>query len=175
MTLHIIEEGHPGKIAGVYTQESGAKHAIHLLQSEGGFSADEVTLVPPNDANFGEKIEPDNKGIARTLLGSHIILGVGGLIFGLIMAAILSLYGPTLTTSSPLMVFIALPTLGVFIGLLAAGAVALRPDHDPLINQTRHATNHDKWTVVVQTKDHEQRQQAKKLMETSATSIAETL
>ena len=175
MTLHIIEEGHPGKIAGVYTQEAGAKHAINLLQNAGGFSADEVTLVAPNDVNFGEKIEPDNKGIARTLLGSHIILGACGLVFGLIIAGILSLYGPALTTSSPVMVFIALPTLGAFIGLLVAGAVSLRPDHDPLINQTRDATNHHKWTVVVQIKDDAQIQQAKKLLQASATTVTETL
>lgn len=175
MTLHVIDEGHPGKIAGVYEQESSAQQAINLLQDEGGFSPDEVTMIRPDDANFGEKLEPDNKGIARTLLGSHIILGGCGLIFGLILAAILSFYGPALTTSSPLMVFISLPTLGVFIGLLVAGVVALRPDHDPLINQTRHATNHHQWTVVVQTKDDAQIQQAKKLMQTSATSIAETL
>lgn len=175
MTLHVIDEGHPGKIAGVYTQESGAKRAINLLQNEGGFTADEVALVAPNDVDLGKKIEPDDQGIARTLLGSHVILGICGLVFGLIMAGILSVFGPALTTSSPVMVFIALPTLGAFIGLLVAGAVSLRPDHDPLINQTRDASSHHKWTVVVQIKDDEQIQRAKKLMQISASSVVETL
>ena len=80
MTLHIIDEGHPGKVAGVFEQKSSAQQAINALQNEGGFSKEEVNLIAPNDANFGEKVEPDNKGIARTLLGSHIILGCGGLV-----------------------------------------------------------------------------------------------
>lgn len=175
MTLHVIDEGHPGKIAGVYEQEAKAQQAINLLRDQGGFSADEVALVAPNDVNLGKKIEPDDQGIARTLLGSHVILGICGLVFGLVMAGILSLFGPALTTSSPLMVFIALPTLGAFIGLLVAGAVSLRPDHDPLINQTRDASRQHKWTVVVQIKDDKQIQQAKKLMQTSASSVVETL
>lgn len=172
MNLKVNDEKHPGKVAGVYAQESGAQQAIHLLRNEGGFSAEEVNLVPPDDTNFDEKIEPDDKGIGRTLLGSHIILGGCGLAVGLILAAILSVYGPVLTTSSPTMVFIGLATLGTFFGLLVAGLVSLRPDHDGLINDTRHATNNQQWTVIVQTKDDEQQKQAKQLMQGSAVSVS---
>ncbi|WP_340676559.1 hypothetical protein [Paraglaciecola sp.] len=77
-------------------------------------------MVPPNDTHFAEKIEPDDKGIGRTLLRSHIIfgcLGLGlGLGLGLILATILTLFGPALTTSSPVLVFISLTSLGIFIG-----------------------------------------------------------
>ena len=174
MTLHIIDESHPGKVAGVFEQKSSAQQAVNALQNEGGFSSEEVDLIAPNDANFGEKVEPDNKGIAGTFLGSHIILGCGGLVVGLILAGVLSVFGPALTASSPLMVFIALPTLGVFIGLLIAGIFSLRPDHDGIINQTRDATNHHQWTVVVQVKDDVQIQKVKKLMQASAKSLAES-
>lgn len=174
MKLNVIDEKHPGKVAGVYGRELSAKQAIKLLRSEGGFSAQEVNLVSPNDAHFAEKIEPDDKGIGRTLLRTHLIFGSLGLVLGLILAAILAQFGPALTTSSPVMVYIALAPLGASMGLLVAGVTSLRPDHDGLINKTRHATNHDQWTVVVQTKDDAHKEQAKQLMQSSAISISDT-
>jgi hypothetical protein len=175
MKLKVIDERHPGKVAGVYDHESNAHEAMKLLREVGGFSAEEVDLIAPNDAHFGSKVEPDDKGIGRGLLGSHIIFGGGGLILGLILATFLSLYGPVLTTSSPVMVFISMATLGTFAGLLVAGLISLRPDHDELINDTRHATNHNQWTVVVQIKDDSQKDHAKQLMQGSAVSISDTL
>ena len=175
MNLNVIDENHPGKVAGVYGRELSAQQVMKLLRNEGGFSAQEVNLVPPNDVHFAEKVEPDDKGIGRTLLRSHLIFGGIGLALGLILATILTQFGPVLTTSSPVMVFISLASLGTFIGLLVAGITSLRPDHDGLINATRHATNNQQWTVVVQTKDNVQKEQAKQLMQDSAISITDTL
>ena len=174
MNINVMGESHPGKVAGVYAESLSAKQAIKLLCNKGGFKLHEINLVPPNDAHFAEKVEPDDKGIGRTLLASHLVFGSIGLVLGLMFATILTLFGPALTTSSPLMVFIALAPMGAFIGLLVAGIMSLRPDHDGLIKQTRHATNHQQWTVVVQTKGHEQKERAKRLMQGSALSISDT-
>lgn len=175
MKFHVIDERHSGKVAGVYEQEVSAQQAIQDLKDKGGFSSEEVSLIPPNDPKFGQKLEPDSRGIGQTLLKSHLIFGSYGLVVGLVIAALLTIYGPTLTTSNPQMVFIALAPAGTFVGLLIAGLVTLRPDHDALINQTRQATSHNKWTVVVQTKDDQQITRAKQLMQDSAESLADSL
>jgi hypothetical protein len=50
--------------------------------------------------------------------------------------------GPAFATSSPVMMLSAAAILGAFIGLLIAGAISIRPDHEQSINSARHATHH---------------------------------
>ena len=83
--------------------------------------------------------------------------------------------GPTFTQDSPLPTYLALSFFGLLIGLMLAGAVTLRPDHDPLINETIDASHHQKWTVIVQTDDRETTDRAKQILETKAESVRETI
>ncbi|MDP5030008.1 MAG: hypothetical protein NWQ54_08210 [Paraglaciecola sp.] len=174
MVLTVNDEKHPGKVAGVFEQESSAQAAVNLLKSKGDFTAEEVALVVPKDESFAQKVEPDDKGIGRTLITSHLRFGAVGLALGLIVAAILSQYGPALTTSSPVMVFIALAMGGTFLGLMLAGLMTLRPDHDGVINKTRQATNNHQWTVIVQTKNDDQNKRARELLGSAALSVSDT-
>tara|TARA_R110002073_G_scaffold293110_1_gene458620 strand:- start:146 stop:508 length:363 start_codon:yes stop_codon:yes gene_type:complete len=97
---------------------------------------------------MGGKIEPETTGIARTLVQSHILLGVGGLVLGLLVAALLVTAGPVVTRSSPVMTFIALGFLFPVLGLLLAGLISLRPDHSAIIERARTATAMAHWTVI---------------------------
>lgn len=49
--------------------------------------------------------------------------------------ATVTLFGPPVTRSSPLMTFIALGFICPIFGLIIAGAVSLRPDHDLLLEK----------------------------------------
>ncbi|GAC13802.1 hypothetical protein [Aliiglaciecola lipolytica] len=173
--MNIIEEHHPSKIVGVYENESTAKQTAKRLVDEGGVLADEINIVSPQDKKFESKVEPETKAIGRTLIASHMMLGLIGLSIGLLVGTALIIAGIQLATSSPVMLLIATGTLGTFMGLLVAGAVSLRPDHDSVVNDTRYAKNHKLWSVVVHTKDREHTKQAKQLMEGSAVRMSESL
>ena len=175
MNLNVIDEQYPGKVVGVYNREASAKKMAEQLISEGGFLTEQLSVVRPDDGNFAGKLEPDSKGIGRTLLKSHLILGSAGLVVGLLVASLLIIIGSPFAASSPVMMLSSAAILGTFLGLLVAGAISLRPDHDGPINSARHASHHHQWSVVVQTKDHEQIEQARKLMQPSAVKLSESL
>ncbi|MBU2880225.1 MULTISPECIES: HPP family protein [Alteromonadaceae] len=174
MNLKMNEEHHPGKVVGVFEDESTAKKTAEILITKGGVSSDEVAVVSPKDKQFAKKIEPETKQIGRTLLASHIMLGLIGLVIGLLVASSLIISGIQFAVSSPIMLMIATGTLGTFMGLLVAGAASLRPDHDSVVNEVRQGRKNNQWSVVVQTKDKKDIQRAKQLMKGSAVKLAET-
>src|SRR5690606_32291243 len=121
MNLNVIDEQHPSKVAAIYEQEAAAQEAINLLVNEGGFEVEEINLIHPNDDKFGYKVEPDIKGIRGTLIKSHVVFGLLGLVVGLFCAWLLILNEYEFATSSPVMMQSAFAILGAFIGLLLAG------------------------------------------------------
>ncbi|GAB3015055.1 hypothetical protein [Bowmanella dokdonensis] len=174
MKANIIDEEHISKVGGIFEQEAKAKQAIQSLMTEGDFRQEEVNLVPPGDKSFDEKIETDDLAVKRTLLNSHIILGLIAVLVGLGVAALLVSYGPAFTQSSPMMTFIALGILSLFLGMMLAGFISLRPDEDRLVNKVRKATLNHRWVVVVQAKDKQHAEQARNILKRSTGSLAET-
>lgn len=176
MKLHVIEERKPGKVGGVFESEAAAKNAVKSLVSEGAINLQNIELLEPRDRSFEEKVEPEDKGIALTLARSHIILGAAGLLAGLLVSTLLVTVGPQLARANPLFTFIPLALIGVFLGLLLAGLISLRPDHDRLINKSRKSARAGRWSVVVHTASTEEKQRAKNVMKKrSAKSVAETI
>jgi hypothetical protein len=64
--------------------------------------------------------------------------------------------------------------VGTFVGLLFAGLLSLRPDHDPLINDTVTASRHNLWTLIVQTDGRKNLKKAHQLINPTAVSVTET-
>lgn len=60
-------------------------------------------------------------------------------------------------------------------GLMMAAAISMRPDRDPLITYTIEASQAHKWSLVVQTDDQDIIDLVKKLLESSAIEVSETL
>lgn len=174
MKLEIIGEARSGIVSGVFRCESDARGAAYCLINDGDFERDNINIVAPNDSLFAEKMEPGKDTIARTLVRTHLIFGLLGLLFGLILSALLALFGPPLTQSSPMFTTIALALIGLFLGLIFAGVVSVRPDHDPLIETTQHAIRSGCWAVVVHTLDRDEMYRAKIVMSGSAESLSET-
>lgn len=174
MKLEIIGETRPGMVSGVFKNEADARRAVDSLIHEGDFNGDHINLITPNDRFFAEKVESDQAGIARTLLMSHLVFGLMGLLIGLILSALLTIFGPPLTQASPMFTTMALALICFFIGLIFAGLVSVRPDYDPLIEDTRSAIGSGQWAVVVHTLDKDQMYRAKIVMSGSAESLSET-
>lgn len=175
MAVNVIDEQHPAKVAAVFNSEAEANRARQDLINEGKFANRLISVVEPDDSDLSKKIEPESQGIARTIIKSHGVLGVVGLFAGLIAASILVAAGPTFTQDSPLPTYLALSFFGLLIGLMIAGAVTLRPDHDPLINETIEASQHQQWTVIVQTDDRDATNLAKQILQNKAQSVRETI
>lgn len=175
MDVEIQDEKHTGRVAVVFGSEQAANAAKQKLMDQGKIKPSVINIVKPDDSELSKKLEPESQGIANTLVKSHVWLGVIGLVVGLIIATILISIGPDIARSSPLQIYIVFIFLGPIIGMMLAGAVSLRPDHDPLITQTVEASNEHRWSVVVQTDDQDDIDLVKKLLESSAIEISETL
>jgi len=175
MDTAINEEKYHSKFTAIFNDQAAANNARKMLIEEGNFTAAQINIVRPHDAQAGHKIEPETNAIGKLLMKSHVAFGGLGLILCLILASLTSGFGPTFVQSSPLLAHLALGTIGVFLGLIVAGVVSLRPDHDPLITQTLEACEHDQWAVIVQTKQHEDNKRARQLLKPVAVSVTETL
>ncbi len=175
MDMNVIDEKNPSKVAGTFASEANAKAAQEKLIQQGHFKASAIKIVAPNDADISEKIEPTNTGIAKTLVNTHVIFGIVGLLLSLLLAFVLVLFGPEMFKSSPLQVFFALGFVGLLLGLMFAGGLSLRPDQDPLITDTVEASTHARWSVIVQIESDDDNERAQQLMEETAISVTHTL
>ena len=167
----LLGENFPHKVSAEFSSKQAADRAVQLLVDKTNLPRNQILVVQPHDPNMALKIEPEVKGIARTFAKTHVVLGVGGLIFGLLLAAVLIVIGPAITSSSPVFTFIASGFLFTFLGLLLAGFISMRPDHDPLIGKARAATNAGQWTVIAHCADHEQQSQVKDTLDYSAQTL----
>ena len=173
MEVEIQDEKHTGRVAAVFGDKDSANAAKQKLVNN-GISPTVINIVKPEDNNISKKIEPESQGIAKTIVKSHGWLGLIGMILGLIIATALVISGPEMTQSSPLFTYLVFIFFGLTFGMMIAGAVSIRPDHDPLITKTVEASHENHWTVIVQTDDHEEIDLIKDLLEGSAISISET-
>jgi len=166
MDMRIIGENNPSKVAVAFDRKETADKAINALVEQAGFSRRQIKMIDPNDKYemfLGPNLEPENKGIAITLIKSHLLIGGAIFLLSLLVSWLLITIGPVATQSSPFMTFIGVGALGLFLGLLLAGAISLRPDHDTVIAKVRAAKDKGKWGVVVHT-THESKKLAKQIL-----------
>lgn len=167
----LLGEDFPHKVSAEYDSQQSADQAVQLLVNHAELPRKQIRVIRPHDPNMARKIEPGVKGIARTLMKSHIVLGLGGLVLGLLAATLLTTIGPALTRSSPLFTFIALGFLFPVVGLMLAGLISLRPDQDFLIEKTRTATDTGHWTVIAHCSSPEQQTRVKDTIDHSAQTL----
>ncbi len=161
------------KIAGIYDDKPPAEALAGRLLRLHGLQPQQVRLLGPQDARasraelFGRALEPEQAGIFRTLLRSHLVSGLAGALAGVLFYAWLLRSGQAMVAGSPLQAFITLVGLATAFGLLLGGLVSLRPDHVRLITQVRSALRDGHWAVVVHPTDTHQAQLARDLLDGS--------
>lgn len=173
MEVEIQDEKHTGRVAAVFGDEVSANAAKQKL-IDNGISSKVISIVKPDDSAISMKIEPESRGIYKGIIKSHGWLGLIGMIVGALIATALVLSGPEMTQSNPLYTYFVFVFFGAMFGMMIAGAISLRPDHDPLITKTVEASHEHHWTVIVQTDDGDEIDLVKKLLEGSAISMSET-
>ena len=174
MDVEIQDEKHTGRVAAVYSDRDSANAAKQKL-IDNGISPDVINIIQPDDVNISRKLEPVSHGIAKTIVKSHGWLGLIGMIIGVLIATALVIVGPEMTQSNPLYTYFVFVFFGVTFGMMVAGIVSLRPDHDPLITKTIEASHEHHWTLIVQTDDHKEINLIKNLLKGSAISMRETI
>lgn len=135
-------------IAALFADSARAEEASMRLRDEARLADSQIRLVRPDDPAFARKLEPETQGIWRTARRTHIWLGLAGLIVGAAIGSALYGFGVPAFVSSALVALAACALLGLFGGLLLAGLLTLRPDHDLVIERVRDAAAAGGWIVV---------------------------
>lgn len=175
MKININKEKHPTKVGAIFNSEDKAQTAFSALHKSGDFIKSEIKLIPPYDSGYDKKLEPEDKKLGQTLLKSHLILALVGIVVGIFIASLLLLSGPIFLQEYIVATYLSISMLCAFIGLLIAGVISIRPDHDHLINKVRKASQKGQWAVIAHTNSRDKMEKAKEIMRPFAISLSATL
>ena len=171
----IISERFPHVVDAVFHEEGRARDAANALAAKAGLSEEQIDVVEPNDPEWAAKLEPESPEIFRTILRSHAGLGVIGAVAGLLLAGILVGAGFDFAQTRPGWVYGILAVIGGLLGMLGAGVVSVRLDHERSIAETREATVHGEWTVVAHAHDEEEKHRAGELLKEYSGAVNQSL
>ena len=171
----VIGEFAGSKVAAIFPGEAAARDAAMRVRHTLSLSDAQVQVVTPRDRRPGRKLEPESHGIFRTMLQSHLKLGIGGLIAGLVAWFILKSMGVAFITQNGMVAMAVLIAFGAVAGLMLGGLVTLRPDHDLYIQKVFEAMGEGRSAVVVHAFDAGQRQAADALLNEMSGEVVSTL
>lgn len=137
------------KIAAIFDTRGEACAVADRIRAEANLSLTQVHLIGPDDGDFSKRLEPETAGVARTLVRSHLILGLAGFVAGLLIWAGLYAAGVPTIVSTPVLSAVAILFFSTSAGGLLAGLVSIRPDHQRVAERIDEARQAGKWTVVV--------------------------
>lgn len=163
MSLTGEQESH--KVAAVFDTEADARETAKVLCQSTTLKDGQVTVLSPRDPHQGGELEPEDQGILRTLIRSHVGLGAGGAVTGFIVFLILSALGIGFIAQNALVAGSVLAAFGLMLGLLLAGAVTIRPDHTPYLMMAQSALRKGKYVLAVHASSTQQLQEAKSLLD----------
>ena len=133
-------------VAGVFEDPVRAEQVAESLRHDPGLH---TTVLHPGDEQAVRKLEPEQRGIWRTLLRSHALFMPAGALLGLVVAWLLVAAGWPAAADSPFFTMLFLGLMGTFFGGMLAGLLTLRPDHAVVIRRVRTALARGRHAVVV--------------------------
>ena len=143
----LLSERSPTIVAAAFVNRYRAESAALALKKELRMDG-AVTVISPGDDFFSSKLEPDACGIWQTLLSSHIVFGLAGLLFGLAAAIAIVIWSVPEAVSAPGYTGFFFGMIGSFWGVMLAGLITLRPDHAAVIEIVREWMQSGEWTVI---------------------------
>lgn len=168
-------ESSDSKVAAMFDSERRARRTAQALRRALGLKQSQVQVISPHVQHPDRKLEPEGRGIMRTIVIAHVKLGAIGLVAGALVFAALYAAGLGLVTSSPGFAAALIIGYGGVFGLMAGGLVSLRPDHDPYIHKVRDALGEGRSAVVVHAFDSAQRDAAKRTLDAEGGDTIRTL
>ena len=109
----LFGEKSPSKVAGLFGQREEAERAARELTGMVGLRTTQLRVLGPDDATlahnelFARAVEPESRGIFRTILRTHAVTGVVGAVVGVLLFAWAYFSGQAMVVASPLLAFIA--------------------------------------------------------------------
>jgi len=143
------------KVAGLFPSKSLAESVARQVKQTAGLDDPQVYLVGPpdgaafNSPAFSRKLEPESKGIWRTLIRAHVFAGTAGVIVGILVYLGFIAAENAAVKSTPGMSLVAMVFFGGLTGLLLGGLLTARPDHARVITIVRRAIRQGRWAVVI--------------------------
>jgi hypothetical protein len=168
-------EHYLSRIGAVFEDRNQARAAVGRLTSQTGIAPDQIRVLEPGDPSWAHKLEPESRGIGGTLIRSHITLGAAGLVLGIAIALALILLGIDLFVLSWGYTLLVFGFFGAIAGLLLAGLVSLRPDHDRLVAVARTSARDDCWYVVVHARNRSEGRRARDVLSRISDDVVTTL
>lgn len=148
------------KVAGIFQDEFTAKRAVDTLSKTTSLQNQQIFVVCPDDRHPGWELEPEDRGIWRTMIQAHFWLGLVGAAVGLIVFFVLFVSGvPFVTTNGVTSAVIAV-AFGAVFGMMFGGLMTLRPDHMSYISVSQSALRKGQFVVAVHARSAEQLQEA---------------
>ena len=169
------------KVVGLFADKNQADAAAAGVLRAPGMVAGQARVLGPQDAKlsrrdlFGRTMEPEQRGIFRTLFLTHGITGLVGGVAGLLLFLWLYRSGQPMVASSPLLAFIAIVGFAITFGLLLGGLIAIRPDHVWLITAVRSALKKNRWAVIVHPTDADQTAAVREILRDSGAEVLKSL
>lgn len=163
------------KVAATFDSERRARRIAQGLRRALGLKHSQVQVITPRVRHPDRKLEPETRGIVRTIVIAHLKLGAAGVVAGALLFALLYALGVDLVTSSPGFAVALMMGYGGVFGLMAGGLVSLRPDHDPYIHKVHDALDEGRSAVVVHAFDADQRDAAKRALDAEGGDTIRTL
>lgn len=163
------------KVAAVFGDVHLADGAARALRETLQLQDAQVIVVAPGQHGLDRALEPEDRGIFRTILRTHLWLGIAGAVLGLGVFAVLWTRGIPLVAQSPVAAALVISAFGAVAGLFLGGLVSLRPDHDPYIDKARQAHADGKPVVLVHAFDVDQAAAAQRALEAAGGDTIRTI
>ncbi|MDQ8020246.1 MAG: hypothetical protein REI94_00295 [Moraxellaceae bacterium] len=147
--LHLFGERSLTLVAATFENRDTARMAATLVHQRCPLAGWQVAVAGPGEPALSRKLEPEEGGIARTLLRTHALLGLVGMLAGLAAGMWLVAVDWPGSLSAPLVSTVVIAAFGMLAGLMLGGLLSLRPDHTFVIDRVSNATRRGRWAVVV--------------------------
>lgn len=174
-TTLVTDEFSNHKLAAVFRSDGQAREIASALPAALGLQPVQVLLLAPGDPFPERKLEPESRGIARTLVVSHVRLGIAGMLAGLALFAVLYLAGLPLVVQSALAAALVATGFGLVAGLMLGGLVSLRPDHDRYVLAAQEAIQRGDTALVVHAYSRAERDAAADWLRARGAEVTTTL
>ncbi len=149
------------KMAAIFSSDADATQAAEAVRAATDLSGRQVIVARPGDRHLGRELEPEDRGIWRTLVRSHIWLAVAGAVTGLLLFLLTFFSGVPFVTQNVIWAVGVFIAYGTLVGAMVGGLGTLRPDHIPYIRAAKSALKEGKYVVTVHAETPSQMQAAK--------------